>query len=416
MSNTIHNNSRSLLFTIFFTVFLDLLGVGIALPVTAPLLLNPYSGLLDPTHTEAYRTIMLGFLVASFPMATFFGSPLLGALSDRYGRKLLLLLSLVGTCIGYLIFAWGIYERSLPLLFLSRIIDGFTGGNISIIQSAIADVSDPTARAKNFGLIGMAFGLGFILGPYLGGKLADPSIVSWFGFDTPFLVAAALAALNIILVVMYFTETLAQPIHRPIDAFTGFRNIAEAFNGRLALLFAGVFFVSLGFNFYTQFFQVFLIKKLHFNQSQIGDYFAYVGICVALVQGILVRRTAGKWQSVHILQYSLPCLSLALLSVLLPTQAWHLYLTAPFIALSQGMSAPNITTLVSQQGGAEQGKILGINQSVLAVAMALPPIIAAFIDLISVNLPIIAASSFVLLGWVFILQFGKRSTTISLIS
>ena len=133
-------------------------------------------------------------------MAQFFGAPILGAMSDRFGRKKILILSLVGTCIGYLFFGAGIAAASLITLFISRAIDGFTGGNISIALSAIADISDPKEKAKNFGLIGMAFGLGFILGPYIGGKLADPSVVGWFTHSTPFWFAAALTFLNIILV------------------------------------------------------------------------------------------------------------------------------------------------------------------------------------------------------------------------
>ena len=394
---------------IFFTVFLDLLGVGIAIPITAPLLLNPMSGMLGADYTVAFRTIILGFLIASFPMATFFGGPLLGALSDRFGRKRLLLLSLVGTFIGYLIFAWGVYERNIGLLFLSRLIDGFTGGNISIIQSAIADVSDEQSKAKNFGLIGMAFGLGFILGPYIGGKLADSNLVSWFSYDTPFLFAALLSAINIGLVLLYFKETLITPTNRPISLFTGFGNIYQAFSGHLKWLFISVFFIALGFNFYTQFFQVFLIKKFHFNQSQIGDYFAFIGLCIALVQGGLVRLTSGKLDSKVVLKYSILGLSFSFFLVLLPQQAWQLYLTVPFIAVSQGMAAPNLTFLVSQNALAnEQGKIMGINQSVASLAMALPPILAAFIDLINVNLPIITASVFTFVGWSFLMYFIKK--------
>lgn len=397
------------LFTIFFTVFLDLLGVGIAIPITAPLLLNPASGMLGIDYSMAARTIILGFLIASFPMASFFGGPLLGALSDRFGRKRLLILSLIGTFIGYLIFAWGIYTQNIVLLFLSRLIDGFTGGNISIIQSTIADVSDEKSKAKNFGLIGMAFGLGFILGPYIGGKLADSNLVSWFSYDTPFLFAALLSAINIGLVIINFKETLTSKTNSVISMFTGFSNIAQAFSGHLKWLFISIFFIALGFNFYTQFFQVFLIKKFQFNQTQIGNYFAFIGLCIALVQGGLVRLASGRLDPRMVLKYGLLGLSFSFLLVLLPQQAWQMYFTVPFIAISQGMSAPNLTYMVSANASAsEQGKILGINQSVAALAMALPPILAAFIDLINVNLPIITASFFVLLGWGFLMYFIKK--------
>ena len=396
------------LFTIFFTVFLDLLGVGIAIPITAPLLLNPAAGMLGIDYSMAARTIILGFLIASFPMASFFGGPLLGALSDRFGRKRLLLLSLIGTFIGYLIFAWGIYTQNIVLLFLSRLIDGFTGGNISIIQSTIADVSDEKSKAKNFGLIGMSFGLGFIWCPYIGGKLAHSNLVSWFSYDTPFLFAALLSAVNIMLVIINFKETLASKTNSAISMFTGFGNIYKAFNGHLKWLFISIFFIALGFNFYTQFFQVFLIKKFQFSQTQIGNYFAFIGLCIALVQGGLVRLTSGRLAPHKVLTYSLVALSCSFLLVLLPQQAWQMYFTVPFIAVSQGMSAPNLTYMVSTNAAAnEQGKILGINQSVAALAMALPPVLAAFIDLINVNLPIITAAFFVAIGWLFLMYFIK---------
>jgi len=396
--------------TIFFTVFLDLVGVGIVLPVTVPLLLNPQSALLPVHFSEAYRTIILGFLIASYPVASFFGGPILGALSDKYGRRRLLLLSLAGTCLGYLVFALGIYVGSIYLLFLSRIIDGFTGGNISIVQSSIADISDDASKAKNFGLIGMAFGVGFIIGPFLGGKLSDPNLLPWFNYDTPFLFAALLSLVNIALVVRNFSETLPAPVNRPINAFTGIKNLQQAFTDpRISILFAAVFFYNLGFSFFTQFFQVFLVKRFGFNQSGIGDYFAYIGFCIALVQGIVVRRLAVKYRPQQILRYSLPGLAVALFCVMLPQHAWQLYLISPFIALFQGSSAPNTTSLVSQNAlEGQQGKMLGINQSVLAMGLAIPPVVAGFIDTIDVRLPLIAASGSVLLGYVLMMRFLKK--------
>lgn len=403
------NKDRPLVFTIFFTVFLDLLGVGIAQPITTPLLLDENSGVLPMGMSMDMRTILLGWLIAAYPLATFFGGPVLASLSDKYGRKRMLLLSLVGTFIGYLIFAYGIMAHNIYLLFLGRLIDGFTGGNISIIQSSISDISNQENRTKNFGLIGMAFGLGFIFGPFLGGKLADPDLVSWFYYDTPFWAAALLSLVNIALVVRNFKETLREPSTRKVNAFSGMQNLWEAMRSPLALLFIAIFLYNLGFNFFTSFNQVYLVKEFAFDQGDIGSYFAFIGLCIALVQGILVRRTAGKWAPSQVLKFSILGLSLALGSVLIPQVVWGLYAIVPLIAITQGMTAPNLTTFVSQQANAtDQGKILGINQSVVAASIAIPPLIAGPIEILDRRLPIAVASVLVMLGWGLMLVFLLR--------
>ncbi|MEZ0483527.1 MFS transporter [Fibrella aquatica] len=405
-------SSRLPLTTIFFTVFLDVIGVGIATPTITPLMLRVDSGLLSGMYSVNERTILLGYLLASFSIAGFFGGPLLGALSDRYGRKPLLLFSLLLTLAGYIIFALGIQTRNLPLLFLSRVVYGIGGGNIAIIQSAIADVSDTASRTKNFGLIGVAFGLGFIIGPTLGGELSNPNTVSWFNFATPFYAAALLAILNILMVMFAFRETLSVPIHRPITPLTGFVNLAEAFTiRRLRILFAGVFFYTLGFSFYTQFFSVYLVKRFDFDQVHIGRYFGFVGLCIALMQGLVVRRLSAIYTPKQILRVSVLGLAVALWCFLLPQESWQIFLIAPFMALFQGLTSPNATALVSTSAGAsEQGKMMGINQSVLSAAFATPPIIAGYIETINLSLPLVMAGLMALLGWIFFIQFIRQET------
>ena len=406
-TSTVPASNRSRLFTIIFTVFLDLVGVGIANPIIAPLLLRPESNFLPNSYGPDQRTLLLGLLIAIFSVAGFFSGPLLGALSDRYGRKPVLLASISLTLTGYLVFALGIYLKNVPLLFLSRTIYGIGGGNLSVIQSAIADISDAKSRTKNFGLIGVAFGIGFIIGPALGGELANPNTVSWFNFTTPFLAAACLSAINIGLVIFNFRETLSTPIDRPVTLLTGIRNLGEAFgDSRLRILFLGVFFYALGFNFYTQFFQVILIRNFDYDQTHIGRYFAYVGLWVALMQGTVVRQVANRYAPAQILRYSVFGLGIALWLFLLPRESWQLYVVVPFMALFQGLTSPNSTALVSQSGSVQtQGRTLGINQSVLSAAFAFPPVIAAYLDTLNVYLPIVAAGSLVLIGWGFYTRF-----------
>lgn len=404
---------KSPLFPIFFTVFIDLIGVGIVIPILARLFLDADHGVMPGHVPESVRTITLGFLIASYPLAQFFGAPILGTLSDRFGRKKILIVSLIGTFIGYLLFASGIILKHLYLLFFSRILDGFTGGNISIAMSAIADISDAKSKAKNFGLIGMAFGLGFILGPYFGGKLSDPHLIGWFNYSTPFLFAALLCLINIGLVVIRFRETLTSRNQaRKINVFMGFKNLAKAWRMiHLRTMFIVVFFLTFGFNFFTQFFQVFLIDKFHYTQSQIGDLFGYIGLWIAATQGILIRSLAKKYAPPQILIWSCFCLAMVFPLLLIPYKAYMLYFILPFISIFQGLSHPNSTAIISNLADKNiQGEILGINQSIQSLGMSLPPIIAGFIVSLNRNLPILVAGAMTLLAWlIFVIFFFNKN-------
>jgi DHA1 family tetracycline resistance protein-like MFS transporter len=260
-------------------------------------------------------------------------------------------------------------------------------------------------------MVGAAFGLGFILGPYIGGKLADPAVASWFNAATPFWFAAFLTILNLLFVLIAFPETLKEKRHTPVSMLTGMRNIGRAFQLRhLRTIFLVVFLITLGFNFFTQFFQVFLINKFHYNISQIADTFAYIGIWIVFAQGGLQRPFSKKFTPLSILQIAAVMLGIVLPLLLLPTEAKYIFFVLPFIAIFQGLTQPNITSVVSSQAGKdEQGQILGINQSIQSLGMAVPPIVASYINLININLPILTASFCIILGWgVLIIFFRKK--------
>jgi DHA1 family tetracycline resistance protein-like MFS transporter len=408
-----NKSDKQLLIPVFLTVFIDLLGATLVLPILAPLFLDLQHGIWpidirslsnpakDIPSIIRERTFIFGLLIASFPLAQFFGAPLLGAWADKAGRKKVLTISLIGTLIGYILFAIGVHQHWVWLLFAARILDGFTGGNISIAFSAISDVSTPQTKTKNFGLIGMAFGLGFIIGPYIGGKLSDPNLVSWFNFETPFWFAAILCLVNIILVLRFFFETLKTPSTKPIDLLQGFRNIAAAVNKpHLRKIFLVVFLVTFGFSIFTQFLQVFLIQKFSFSQSDIGDYFAFIGICIAITQGFITRLISKRLKPEMAVSIFMFTLAIALVLILFPGQSMYLYLLSPLIAVSQGVMSPNLQTIVSNSGGPqEQGEILGMNQSVQSLAQGIPPIVAGIVVSINMYLPITLAAVFTLMAW-----------------
>src|SRR3989344_3680714 len=399
---------------IFFIVFLDMIGFGIIIPLLAPLLLDPSAGLLQNADLGT-RTLMLGIMVSIYPLAQFFGAPILGGLSDRSGRKKVLIISIAGTMLGYLIFAAGIMANDIWLLLFSRALAGFTGGNISIAFSAIADMSDEKSKAANFGFVGMAFGFGFIIGPFIGGKLADPSLVSWFDFATPFWFAAVLSLLNIIFVLKFFRETSQTRVNSKISLLTGVKNIQKAFTmPGLRTIFAVIFLITFGFTFFTQFFSVYLIERFSFTQGQIGDFFAYIGIWIAISQGVIMRPVSSRFSPEAILNFSILALSVVLLLMLVPTDPIYFYLIIPFMAIVNGLTFPTYTAIVSNLSGREsQGEIMGINQSIQSLGMAVPPLIAGLIAAIDIGLTLIAASGITFIAWlVFVLFYRKKKPEI----
>ena len=403
---------------IFFTVFIDLLGFGILIPVIPQLLANPGSTfyLLPSGMTVEQGYIMLGFLTAIFPLMQFLATPILGQLSDKFGRRRILAISLAGTCFSYVLFALGIITKNIPLLFISRAADGITGGNIAVAQASIADITLPQNRAKNFGLIGAAFGLGFIVGPYLGGKLSDPAVVSWFNAATPFWFAAILSGLNVASVLLFFPETLQNLQHNTKIHFAkSVKNIIAAYSeSHLRPLFTTAFLFQGGFAFFVGFFNVYLIRKFHFNQGNIGDFFAYVGIWIAFTQAVLTRRVASIHSEANILKVTLLTTGIAVFLLFIPTTSRQLLLVVPLFAMSNGLSQANLVALISRSAGPEiQGEILGINASVQALAMSVPPMLSGFIAAsITPEAPIFVAGVVIIFAALSFWLFYKAKETI----
>ena len=392
---------------LFLTILIDMIGVGVLIPVIPQLLGEPSSPafLLAPTQ-QHLGFILLGFLSAIYPIAMFFASPILGSLSDKYGRRPVLLISILGTSIGYFLFAYAIMTKNIPLLFFSRLVDGLTGGNIATVQASLADQVKPEHRAKVFGMIGAAFGLGFILGPFIGGKLADPSVLPWFSAMIPFVFAGILALVNFISIYIFFSETNEHiDSERKINFFGAISNVIKAkkmIDIRHLLIVSFLF--NAGFAFFTSFFNVYLTTKFNFSVGQIGNFFGFVGICVVFTQLVIVRFVSKKYKDVSILRFAYPATGIALLLYLLPTHSWWIFIIAFVFAVPNGLQQANFSALLTKRIDPKQrGEVLGINASVNSVGQALPPLLAGIIAVIFAPwAPIFIAGIFVILaGLVF---------------
>src|SRR3954467_6098376 len=261
--------NRSPLIVILTTVFIDLVGFGIVIPVL-------------PFYAEGTRfnatPRMVGLLFASYSIMQLVFSPILGRLSDKYGRRPVLLLSIIGTGIGFLILG---FATTLWMLFIGRVLDGITGGNISTAQAYIADVTTPENRAKGMGMIGAAFGLGFIFGPAIGG------ILSRWGIAVPFLFAAGLALANATLLYFTLPETVTKDHPARASAATGrWGQLFEALKqSRLAFVLAIYFLFITAFSIMTSSFALFTMFRFGFDAHDTGWLFVYVGVIGAIIQG-----------------------------------------------------------------------------------------------------------------------------------
>jgi DHA1 family tetracycline resistance protein-like MFS transporter len=405
---TEQKSNRRDLAIIAFTAFLNFTGLTLAIPIFTPLCLDQTGGIIALGTSIPVRTTILGLLLGIFPLCQFFTSPLLGALSDRLGRKKILLFAIAGTFAGYIIMAVSILAESLPLAFLSRIITGSFSGSLAVTQSAIADLSDENSRAKNFGLLGAAFGTSLFVGPALGGFLSDPTINARFNFATPFWLASFLTACNFLQVAWQFSETLPPEKRRHVDfhLLVGPINIIRAFQTTsYRRMFLVVFALAFGFNFFTQFFQVYLIDQFAATRSQLGMILSYLGICSILTQAVLVRPVSKKLSPRKILPGSLLLLAASFPALLIVPSFWLLFPVIIFIPIFNGLSNPNLTALVCGLAGAKnQGEILGINQSVMALAQFLPPLIGGYIVGQHFSLSIWITSGSILLAWILFLR------------
>lgn len=400
---------------VLFTIFVDMLGYGILIPVVPQLLGNENSSfsVLSAGMSINQGYILLGFLVASYPFMQFLATPILGQMSDKFGRKKVLAIALIGTCISYVAFAIGIITKNIPLLFASRAFDGITGGNISVAQAAIADISTPDNRSRNFGFIGAAFGLGLIIGPYIGGKLSDPNLVHWFSAATPFWFAAGLSFINVMSVIFLFPETLTNIRSKvSIQWFRSIKNIVSAYGMKtLRIPFISSFMYQAGFSFFITFFSIYLINKFSFTQGNIGDFFAYIGVWTVFSQ-VFVNSNVSKWFSEYnILRISLIALAGSIALFFAPSTGWGLLFIVPFFAMFIGLVQANFLSLISRSVSSEQqGQMLGVNSSINTLGQSLPPIMSGYLAaILTPSAPIIISAILILFsGLIFVVYYKKR--------
>ncbi|MFA6914901.1 MAG: MFS transporter [Parachlamydiales bacterium] len=412
--------SKSPLIPLIFTIVLDMVGIGILIPILPQLFANPASShyLLDPTGeniTTGYQ--LLGLLMATYSIGQFFAAPIFGQLSDKLGRKKVLPWSIAGTGVGYIIFAIGLHSHSIGLLFFARALSGMFSGNIVVAQAAIGDISRPDNRARNFGLVSAAFGVGLILGPIIGGILADPKMVSWFSAATPFWFAALLSFFNVLFIVKVLPETHAKK--NPDITIVFSKALHRIFGAwhfvSLRTLFITNFLFMFGFIFYTSFAPVFLTHRFQYSEGDIGKYYAFIGLCILISQVFLTNFVSKFANEEKVLKFSIWGTAFFVLVFVNIYISKYLYLNAPFFSMTSGLTMANLTALISKRAGRErQGEAMGLNGSVMAFAGILPLLASGFLAAsFSPETPIWLASLVIFLAGGIFIAIGKNQPSLN---
>ncbi len=386
---------KSPLIVIFFTVFLDLLGFGLIIPILPVFAKELGAG-----------NIQVGMIAGVYSLMNFLIAPLWGSLSDRHGRRPIILLSIAITALSYLIFG---FTTSLLLLFISRMLSGVGSANLSVAQAYISDSTTPENRARSMGMIGAAFGLGFIFGPLVGGV-----IKSEFGIGALGLLASSLSTLNWFMAYFMLPESIkAKNKDQQLRLFS-FKDMFEVLQ-REAI--SSLFFIN--FIYITAFsmMQITAVilwkEEYQLDEKHIGYMFAFIGICSAIVQGGLIGILNKKLGEQKLLTIGLICMVFGLLSIPFSPQGFWFYpiqgTSMLLLAFGSGCATPAAGALLSKLAHEnEQGKVLGLNMSFSSLSRVIGPILGGICYDIHHAMPFLSAGVLMLGCFVLLFPlFGK---------
>lgn len=397
----VRNSSLLIKAPLFLVIVLDAIGFGIVTPVLAPLIKQIHGSILGDHAGLMTRHLIYGGLIALYPISFIIGAPILGSLSDKWGRKQILMISLLGSLLGFVGHTLSFQLKSLILLIVGRILTGLTAGSQGIAQAAMADISTNSRdKAINIGLIAIAMTLGLVLGPLLGGILTDSELVAWFGLSVPFYCVTLLCIFNLILlfVGVQDTQVLQQSTQTQLpNHFRPGWSIIASTPTVISLLTVFLLF-ELGWTLYYQTLPIMFVYKMDASQLQVGLYLAYVGIMLCIGLFGLVRLSTRRFSLQWLVQISLFIGGLALIALLLlPLIAVQFILAIPITFAVALIYTGLITLLSNRLSNDRQGLLMGITDGLIALAFTITGLAAGYITVFSLYLPF-AIAGFIWLG------------------
>lgn len=399
----------ALLLPLYAVIFVGFVGYSLMITVFTPMLLRSDSPLIPASYPIEKRTIILGILLCLYPLGQFLGAPILGGLSDRFGRKPILLISLAITTACYALIAFSLTIGTLSLLAIALLLAGLAEANIVAAQSAIADICPPADRNRFFGYIYMSVSAAYIVGPLVGGKLADPRILPWFNYATPFWTVFFLLAITAAATAIFFRET-----HSPGTGQVGFAKafvgLAEVFtNPRLRALYWLNFLFYLAIFGFFRCYPMYLVDQFHLGVSRVSEFIAWVGVPIVLANLWLTTFLSARFAIKTIAVWSGFLTGIFMLMVVLPRQLNALWVTLFLTSAALALSLPSCATLLSTAANQDdQGRVMGNNQALQVGAEALSGIIGGLLAAVMMKLSLIVLAAIAILA-ALLLKFRSKT-------
>ncbi len=394
---------------LFLVLVIDTMGMGIIFPILSPLFMGATDGILPVSATVSERHFWYAATLVAWSILMFIGAPFLGDLSDRLGRKKVLLLALGGTAVGFAISAYGIDAKNVWILMAGRVIAGFFAGSQPIAQAVIADVSSEHDKVINMSMIIFANCVGFIIGPIVGGYFADNQLVSWFTYSTPFYAAGVLALVNAALLVVTLRETHQPKNNVKLSLARGLFVFAEAFtNKRIRVLSLILFLTEIAWSVYFLYIPIYLVETYGYNNINIAHYMSYMGVFFALALTVMIRIFVKFMRIETIVVTMMVIMSIALAGLIFTNEFWLWIVTIAVVmpsALGYSILITVCSNAVSQE---EQGWVMGISSSVVAAGFGLGSAAAGTLGIFGASVPFITAALVSLLSAILLFVWDKK--------